>query len=109
MAESALKQNVGDPAIMSDQVDRLLEETKRSNISLRLVPAGEDWYPALISAFVVYEFRGQPPIVFLEHYRGGAFLYENADVQSYQRAAKTILSRALSEEDSRQLIAREST
>lgn len=109
MAESALKQNVGDPAIMSDQVDHLLEETKRSNISLRLVPAGEEWYPALISAFVVYEFRGQPPIVFLEHYRSGAFLYENDDVQSYQRAAKTILSRALSEEESRQLIARERT
>ena len=57
LSEAALLRSVGGPAVMAEQLDRLLERTALPNVSIRVLPlsAGAH-YGALAGAFVMLEF-----------------------------------------------------
>ncbi|SEF28509.1 Helix-turn-helix [Amycolatopsis pretoriensis] len=100
IGESAIRQGLGGPTVMAEQLRRLLFELDRPNIGLRIVPATELGHPGLHGSFTVLEFIGLPPIVFLEQYRASAYLYDDDQIAAYRAAAKTLASLALSEPDS---------
>lgn len=101
VGESALHGGIGGPAVMLDQLRHLLAMSELAAITLRLVPLSGEWHPGLMGPFILYGFAGDPPIVYLEHYRADAFLYHPGDVAGYQEAAETLGRLALSPDESR--------
>ena len=104
LAETALRQRRGGNTIMIPQLAHLAEMAGRRNISLRVLPDNEEFHPGLNGSFVIFEFADLPPIVFLEQYRGSAYLYDDDQVADYRAAQRTMAALALSEQDSCSLV-----
>lgn len=103
--ETAFREQLGSADIMSDQYDRLLAVSRLPNVSLRIVRSGQGYHPGLLSSFMIYEYEEAHPIVYLEHYHAGAFSSDDGHIASYRRLTKMLAEIALSEEESRDLIA----
>jgi len=104
LGERALHENFGGPGVMSDQLDHLRETSARTNISVRIVPAGMGYHPGLIGPFEIYEFVDSPPITAVEHAHSTAFLHESEQTAGHRAVAKLLLGLALSEEATRALL-----
>ncbi|WP_410669782.1 helix-turn-helix domain-containing protein [Amycolatopsis sp. cmx-4-68] len=104
LAETALRQRRGGPEIMVPQLRHLAEMAQRRNVSLRILPDSEEFHPGLNGSFVIFDFADLPPIVFLEQYRGSAYLYDEQQVADYQAAQRAMATLALSEQDSCALV-----
>ncbi|SEF33134.1 hypothetical protein SAMN05421837_106614 [Amycolatopsis pretoriensis] len=103
--ETAFRERVGNADIMSDQYDHLLEMSRLPNVSLRIVRSGQGYQPGLLGSYLIYEYEELPPIIFLEHYSGSAFLSDDKHLAAYRRLAKMTAEIALDNEASRSLIA----
>ena len=102
LGEAALRQPVGGTETLVEQLRHLLDVPRR--IEVRVVPSGGDYHPGLNGSFSVFEYADLPAIVFLDQYRGSAYLYDEDQVADYKSAAKTMASLALSVADSRAFI-----
>lgn len=74
------------------------------NVTIQVVQPGQGWHPGLAGGFVCYDFENLPSIVFLEHYRSSAFVYEADIVAEHRSAEEWVRSLALSPQDSADLI-----
>ena len=90
---------------MTDQLMHVAEMARRDNVTIQAVDLSRDWNPAHAGAFVIYEFDGMPPVVYLEHFSSGALLVEESDVAAYKTAAEEIRRVAMSPADTLGLIA----
>ncbi|MGI8312304.1 helix-turn-helix domain-containing protein [Saccharopolyspora hattusasensis] len=106
VAETALREPIGDPTVMVDQLRHLLTIAERSNVVIRIVPQRVGWHPGLMGPFVLYDFADSPSVVHFEHYSSGAFDQNEDDVKAYRNAIKRLASFALSARDSNEFIAR---
>ena len=105
ITERALRDCLGGPSVMVEQLRHLTELSSRPNIAIRVLPANLNrWTLAHDGAFVLYEFPKASPIVHLEHYRGPAFLYDAKDVSSYLQAVDTLANAAMSPDESAELM-----
>lgn len=109
IGEQALRQNIGGPEVMADQLRSALAlDRERANVALRVVPIGGGAHDGLSGAFELFEFPDKPPIVLLEHFRSSLFLSDDDnsdDVEAFKREAVENLHRvSLSAEDSLTLI-----
>lgn len=104
IGEAALRQVLGSPRIMIEQMDHLLQMSELANVDVRVAPFTSGWHPALEGLFVLIESEAAPPVVQFENRRSGLFLHEPTDVKIYQDAADTVFDAALSYQDSRKLI-----
>ncbi|WP_410673236.1 Scr1 family TA system antitoxin-like transcriptional regulator [Amycolatopsis sp. cmx-4-68] len=107
-SELAIREVVGDAALMSDQIDHLLGLAVTSNISVRIVPADVGYHPGKIGMFALYEFLADTAIVYIEHYHASAFVNELETTARYRQLVKLLQGKALTEEASRDLL-REAT
>ncbi|KAA5829260.1 helix-turn-helix transcriptional regulator [Saccharopolyspora hirsuta] len=106
VAESALRQPLGGPATMAEQLRHVLRMTELDNVTVFVLPNALTRYtPAQDGAFVLYEFVKAPPIVHLEHYRSPAFLFDAKDVAAYKSAVTELQDASLNEDESVELIA----
>ncbi|MCI2422029.1 helix-turn-helix transcriptional regulator [Saccharopolyspora sp. K220] len=105
IGEAALRQLVGGPQVMADQLDHMLDLSELSNVDVWVVPFTSGWHPALEGLFVLFESDEAPPVVHLENRRSGLFLHEPADIEIYRLAAETVFSVALDPAESRKYIA----
>jgi transcriptional regulator with XRE-family HTH domain len=103
--ETALRRNVGGPAVMVDQLEALDEASRWGNVEVRIVPVDAGWHPALEGPFVLIELPDRTPVVQIENRRSALFFHEQVDVEAYQQAIKAVLNVALSPADSQGLIA----
>jgi transcriptional regulator with XRE-family HTH domain len=104
LAETALRQRRGGTEIMAPQLRHLAEMAQRRNVSLRVLPDNEEFHPGLNGSFVIFDYTDLPPIVFVEQYRGSAYLYDEQQVADYQAAQRAMAALALSEQESCALI-----
>jgi hypothetical protein len=104
IGEAALHQMIGGRDIMIEQLQYLLTVVKQSNVDVRLIPFDIGWHPAIEGPFLLIESADEATVVHLENRRSGLFLHEEADVQTYQKAAVTVCSMALSPAASAELI-----
>lgn len=104
LGEVALRCGFGGPAVMAEQLQRLLAAMNRENIDLRILPATDHGHPGVWGSFTILEFPTLPPMVFLEQYHGSAYLYDVDQVKAYRAAVKSMTSLALNESDSARLI-----
>jgi hypothetical protein len=104
VSELAIREEVGDADVMSDQIDHLLTLAVTSNISVRIVPADVGYHPGKIGMFAIYDFLADPAIVYMEHYHASAFVNELDAIASYRKLVKLLLGKALTEEASQALL-----
>jgi transcriptional regulator with XRE-family HTH domain len=105
VGESALRQRIGGPAVMLEQLQALPVAAEMPNVDLRVLPDNCDWHPALEGAFVLVEFSDRTPVVQIENRRSAMFFSEPPDIEAYREAAETVLRVAMSPERSAGLIA----
>ncbi|RDI51153.1 helix-turn-helix domain-containing protein [Nocardia mexicana] len=112
MSEAVIRNQIGGPVVMADQLQHLLNMLELPNISLRIVGFDEPSPLGLLSgSFILLEFPPlpqskltEPPVVYVEEYAGDLFLEQEADVQRYRNALRDITRVALSKDQTRQLI-----
>jgi transcriptional regulator with XRE-family HTH domain len=104
VSELAIREEVGDANVMSDQIDHLLTLAVTSNISVRIVPAGVGYHPGKIGMFTLYDFPADSGIVYLEHHHASAFVHELDAIASYRKLVRLLQSKALTEEASQALL-----
>src|SRR3569833_162300 len=104
VSELAIREEVGDANVMSDQVDHLLTLAVTSNISVRIVPASVGYHPGKIGMFTLYDFADALSIVLLEHYHASGLVHDSAGTAPYQKLVKLLSRKALSEEASQVLL-----
>jgi len=108
--EPAIRRPVGGPAVMSAQLQHLIEvtATPNSKITLQILPLAVGSHPGLSGPFVILDFPSaeDPSVVYLETATDGLYLEETAEIERYTLMFDHLRSSALSSSESASLIAR---
>src|ERR1700733_1346608 len=83
--ESAARRVVGSSAVMSAQLNHLIEASGRPNVTVQVIPFEAGAHPGMDGSFVVLEFESAPEqtVVYTESAAGGLFLEKDAEVRRY--------------------------
>jgi transcriptional regulator with XRE-family HTH domain len=103
--EAVLRLPIGDPMVMSDQLHHLLRMSVRPYLTLRVIPAAIGAHAGLSGPFTLMEFAEFRPVVYLDSETSSLFLETREEATAYQRILGALAHTALSEEQSRELIA----
>jgi hypothetical protein len=108
LSESVLRVQVGGPAVMRAQLQRLAELAKRPNLTLQVLPFSTAAHVQPISPFTILEFAdpADPAVVYLEHLTGSLFLENEDEVRRYRVVFGHLSAEALGTGESAGLIAR---
>ncbi|MFI5583580.1 helix-turn-helix domain-containing protein [Amycolatopsis sp. NPDC051758] len=100
IGEAALRERLGTPAVMAEQLRFLAEISEFRTITVRVVPARCGWHPGIPGPFIVYSFPDKSAVVYFEHLSSGAFVPDDHDVRKYRAAVKGIQAVAMSPAES---------
>jgi transcriptional regulator with XRE-family HTH domain len=103
--EFVLRLPVGGPAVMADQLDQLHRMSMRPYLTLRVVPATLGAHAATAGSFTLMEFAEFKPVVYLESETSCVFLEKPVEIEAYRDILRALAETALSEGESRELIA----
>ncbi|MGH3871769.1 MAG: helix-turn-helix domain-containing protein [Pseudonocardiaceae bacterium] len=103
--EYALRLPIGGPAVMAAQLDHLLRVSRRSYLTLRVVPAACGGHPGIAGAFMLMEFVEFRPVAYLDSETACLFLEKSEEIAAYRRILAALAKIALGEGQSRELIA----
>jgi transcriptional regulator with XRE-family HTH domain len=106
--ESALRQGVGSPEIMRDQLDALIEESKAPNVSLHVLPFEAKPAFTMTCMYAYFEYEGvgmEQDVVHIETHAGYWSIEDPAKVAEYRKAHEALVRASLNEDDSRACIA----
>jgi transcriptional regulator with XRE-family HTH domain len=104
--EAVLHRVVGGPAIMGEQLERILELAKSSHITIQVIPNAIGAHPAMDSNFTVLEFGGSASnVVYVEGIVGWLYLERQQDLDRYYLVFKRLCEMALNSQESIELIA----
>lgn len=103
-SEAVLRQNIGGPEVMLEQLQYLARMADLPNVEIRVIPIKCGWHPGHDGPFTLVEFADSAPVVHLENRRAGLFFHEEEDTAVYVDAAGKVLRAAMSCEDSVRLI-----
>ncbi len=105
--EAVLHRPLGGPAVMADQLDRVIEACALPNVSVRVIPFSAGAHPALDSTFILLEFAPPVPgVVYVEGLVGQMYLERAQDVERYSQIFERLTTLSLSQQRSVDLIAR---
>lgn len=103
--EMVLRRTMEDPLMMYGQLQHLLAASARRNVNLRVLPFNVMVAVAAQGALKIVECPDQPTLCYEESRSTAAFLEDEEYVSKTRLAWKKLSAAALSEEDSRRLIA----
>ena len=110
--EAVLYRSIGGPAIMADQLDRVLEVERQNKVTFQIVPFDLGAHAAQDSNFILFEFDNKSslspfdeksslsPVVFVEALTGNHYLGKDADIERYSEAVEYLRDTSLSPRDS---------
>jgi transcriptional regulator with XRE-family HTH domain len=106
--EAVIRREVGGRAVMREQLERLTEASKLTNITLQVVPFDAGAHPAMDGGFSLLGFPepADPNIVYIEYHTGALYLEKTQEVTRYTMAFDHLRASALPVAASRALIAR---
>lgn len=104
--EAALRQQVGGPRIMGQQLAYLMEVAARPLIHLRVIPTNVGAHAGMDGPFVIMDYEDLPSLVHLENKVASLWLDEETDVETYKLAYDGLLAVAYSSERSLELMGR---
>jgi uncharacterized protein DUF5753/helix-turn-helix protein len=104
--EAVLYREVGGPAVLCRQLQRLAEASLRPGVELLILPFSAGAHAGQTESFMVLEFAAgtRSPVVHIEGLTGGLFRVKPEEVDVYQDALDDLRERALSPEVSRTVI-----
>jgi transcriptional regulator with XRE-family HTH domain len=102
--ESVLRRFVGGPAVMRQQLDRLLDAADSPGIVIQALPFAADNQAGADGPISVYEFAESPSVCYTGCYGGGRIIEEREEVADLMTAINLVRASALSSSDSRALI-----
>ncbi|RBQ16585.1 transcriptional regulator [Spongiactinospora rosea] len=104
--ESVLRREVGGPAIMRAQLQRLLSDSERPDVTVQAIPYFAGAHPGMHGSFVILQFANEDhEIVYIEGFTNDLFLESKNDVYSYRRQFEHLCEQAATPEATRDLIA----
>jgi transcriptional regulator with XRE-family HTH domain len=103
--ESALMRRFGEPSVMREQMEHLLEVSLLPHVNVRVLPL-ESLHPVNTGAFIHLRFSSFDDVVYLEQLYAAHFVEELEWVAGYETAFDHIRLEALDEDESRVLIQR---
>ena len=106
--ESVLKRQIGDAQVMYEQLERLIQEADRPNLTLQILPLGVP-HTVLGESFVIFGFGADSDatlqeVVSTEQLRSGFTLEGEQETYLHQIAFQTLAEAALDPAASRALI-----
>lgn len=107
--QTALRQDVGGPAVMIEQLEYLQKVGRRPNVEIRIVPDGVGWHEGLEGSFIIITPRADVdlyPLVFVEYRRSGLILHADEDVAAYRDAVDSVQRLAMTSTSTEEVIAR---
>jgi len=105
--ESVLHRPIGGRDVMLAQLDHLLEITKRSHITLQIVPYALSGYAAE-GPFTMLRFNEPelPDLVYIEHLAGAMYLDRRDELEIYSRVFDRLTVDAATPDRTRQMLAK---
>ncbi|MFD6260459.1 helix-turn-helix domain-containing protein [Micromonospora chalcea] len=113
VSEAVLRRSVGGQAVMTGQLNGLLEASERPNVSVRVVPlAAGPHLGAVAGSFVILDFPAtkggraapEPSVVYSESLTGALYLDKPAELSAYEDAFASVAHLAQSGAESRDTI-----
>jgi len=103
--EAVLHRAVGGAAVMSEQLERLIELAGQPNVTMQVIPYAVGAHPAMDSTFNILEFVGSVPrVVYVEGLVGWLYLERPQDVARYLQVFKHLCSVGLNPQESTKLV-----
>ena len=103
--EFALRLPVGGAAVRAEQLDHLLRMSRRSYLTLRVVPAALGGHAGIAGPFTLMEFTQFTPVAYLDSETACLFLEQPEEIAAYRHIPDVLADTALDEGQSRLLIA----
>ncbi|MFI7617771.1 helix-turn-helix domain-containing protein [Nonomuraea terrae] len=103
--ESALMRRFGEPTVMREQMEHLLEVSLLPHVRIHVLPL-EALHAVNTGAFIHLKFAAFDDVVYLEQLYSADFVEDRGRVAGYEAAFDHIRSEALDEDESRVLIQR---
>ncbi len=106
LSESALRRNVGDHAVMADQLRHIADTAERTNVDLQVLPFNAQTFSAAAYGFILLRFDhdAASDVVYLEDYTDAAYLDQPEPVRAYTGLWNRLSAAALGQVESRNLI-----
>ncbi|MGP4115467.1 helix-turn-helix domain-containing protein [Streptomyces sp. 4N509B] len=104
--EHVLRRRVGSPAVMRDQIDRLLEAATLPNVTLQIMPFNAGPHPGMFGPFQLFRFDipELPDIVYAESLTGAVYLEDRADTSAYREVLDRMSAQAAPVQDTGALL-----
>jgi len=105
--EAALRRPVGGREVMRCQLEHLVRESARPNVTLQVLPMAAGEHPGMEGSFVIMSFpdAADPDTVYVTIATGGVFQEKPDDVSRYEIIFDRLQKMALSSAESTELIA----
>lgn len=105
--EAALHRQVGSPEIRSRQLTALAEASRRSNVTLQVLPFAAGANAGMEGEFVILAFPDDedPPVAYVEGLFGDVYLESEEELGRFSLAWTHLLGKALTPADSAAIIA----
>ncbi|MGH3695230.1 MAG: helix-turn-helix domain-containing protein [Pseudonocardiaceae bacterium] len=105
--EAVLYRPVGGVKVMREQLGRLLTDSQRPNVTLRVLPFSIGAHRAVAGSFVVLAFADTDDndLVFIEGHVGDLYIEKEQDVEVYEGLFDALVGQCLSTGESAKLIA----
>jgi hypothetical protein len=108
--ESTLRQAVGSPEILRDQLDELVERSKAPNVSLHVLPFAASPVFTMTCMYAYFEYQDvadlEQDVVHIETHAGFFSIENPGKVAEYRKWHDALVRASLSEDDSRTRIRR---
>jgi transcriptional regulator with XRE-family HTH domain len=101
--ESVLRRRIGDDSVMYDQLQRLVQEADRPNLTLQILPLSAQ-HMVFGESFVIFGFRDDHDVVITEQLRNSATLEGERETYLHRIAFQSLSEAALGPAESRALI-----
>lgn len=107
--ESVLNRRIGDDRVMYDQLMRLVDESERPDITVRVLPLSAQ-HSVFVESFVIFQFGLDSDamlkdVVSSEHLKNAFSVEGERETYLHRLAFQTLVSASLDPEESRKLIA----
>lgn len=106
LSEAVLRRQVGSPETMRAQLKHLVSDRERANITVQILPFTAGEHPALVGPFTLINFADPEDlgIVNIETLVSALALENSHEIRAYEDAWTSVLARAQSPADSRNMI-----
>ncbi|NUS72830.1 MAG: transcriptional regulator [Corynebacteriales bacterium] len=106
LCESVLQCQIGGRDVMGLQLDHLVEQAQRPNITMQVLPNSHGAHPSMNNPFTILGFDLAPDfsVVYMDYLTGSLYRDDPDEVAQYHRAYRHIIKAALPEDQSIEII-----